>query len=167
VQHPVVRVVRVVVGPGAYSCDQSTSVVEVDINGMPINILQDDGFLGGAAPCSCNTCDGTWTFSSTFATPLAAYNYGGLNNVSWTNMAGTVCLNSVEVTVYYGVSGMHILTYSFSLSFSLSRAMLCGALLTGTHMRSVQHRVLGSDEQHNTMGDVTIHIAASVQQPRL
>ena len=89
------------------------SVVGVNINGVPVNILQS----GGSNACQCNTCDGAITYSAVFAPfNLPFYSYGGSNNVTLSILSGSICLNAVNVTTSWDPAGEkpHSLCASFA-----------------------------------------------------
>jgi len=82
---------------GSYACNIAQSTVQVNLNDQtPINILPNSG----SNSCACNTCDGYWTFQSTYSPfDVPAYAYGGINKITLINLAGSICLNSVNITV--------------------------------------------------------------------
>ena len=98
---------------GSYACTWTGSVVGVNINGVPVNILQS----GGSNACQCNTCDGAITYSAVFAPfNLPFYSYGGSNNVTLSILSGSICLNAVNVTTSWDPAGEkpHSLCASFA-----------------------------------------------------
>jgi hypothetical protein len=88
---------------GSYACNITASVVQVTLNGYPINVLQNYG----SNACACNSCDGKWVFSAQYPTiSIPGYQYGGSNAVTLQDLSGSVCLNSVNITVYWAPARM-------------------------------------------------------------
>lgn len=83
---------------GAWSCDSSTGMVEVDFNGIALNVL----ITEPTDSCACGTCDRTLVFQGYFPAGFPKYDYDGYNNVGITLPASYVCINQVQVTVGYG-----------------------------------------------------------------
>jgi hypothetical protein len=83
---------------GSYACNITANVVRISVNQFPINILTNYG----TNACQCNSCDGAWKFSSTFdPISIADYHYGGNNVMNLTVLSGSLCLNSINLTVYW------------------------------------------------------------------
>lgn len=89
---------------GSYACSGGTMQLEADINGFPVNIEQRTG-----SGCACNTCDGEWMLAGSFPPEVAPfYNYGQTNNITLKVVNNQLCLNSVNITVYWDLPRMFV-----------------------------------------------------------
>lgn len=83
---------------GAWSCDSSIGMVEVDFNEVPLNVV----ITKPTDSCACGSCDPVLTFQGYFPAGFPDYNYGGHNVVHLEMATSYVCINKVVVTIGHG-----------------------------------------------------------------
>eukprot|EP01087_Luapelamoeba_hula_P016991 TRINITY_DN5303_c0_g1_i1.p1 TRINITY_DN5303_c0_g1~~TRINITY_DN5303_c0_g1_i1.p1 ORF type:complete len:344 (+),score=34.86 TRINITY_DN5303_c0_g1_i1:194-1225(+) len=86
---------------GSFGCTQGVpNVIEVNLNGVVVNVLQT---VPDQNACACNTCGGNLLFTTAPPSGLTLPNYNsdGVNNLEVLGYSGSFCLNTVEVTVTY------------------------------------------------------------------